>query len=49
MDAPTRQEIADEFGPWLSRLQFRGQGHESGEVFDTFGIRFVSNPYAPGA
>ena len=49
MDAPTRQEIADEFGPWLSRLQFRGQGHEGGQVFDTFGIRFVANPYAPGA
>lgn len=48
MVEPTRAEIADEFGPWLNQLQFRGQGYEQGHVFDTYGIRFVPNPYAPG-
>lgn len=48
MDAPPRVEIAEEFGAWLNRLQFRGEGYRDGNVFDTFGICFVSNPYAPG-
>jgi hypothetical protein len=48
MDAPTRREIADEFGPWLDRLQFRGQGYRDGAVFETFGIFYVPNPYGPG-
>jgi hypothetical protein len=45
MDAPTRPEIAVEFGPWLNQLQFRGQGYRDGKVFDTFGITFVADPY----
>ena len=48
MDAPTRPEIANEFGPWLNRLQFRGQGYRDGDVFETYGIQYVPNPYAPG-
>jgi hypothetical protein len=48
MDANTRPEIANEFGPWLNRLQFRGQGYRDGEVFESYGIQFVPNPYAPG-
>lgn len=48
MTEVTRPEIADEFGPWLNQLQFRGQGYEQGHVFDTYGIRYVANPYAPG-
>jgi hypothetical protein len=46
MDADVRPEIADEYGPWLSSLQFRGQGYKQGRVFDVFGICYVPNPYA---
>jgi len=45
MDAEVREEIAKEFGPWLYQLQFRGQGHKDGNVFDTYGITFVPDPY----
>ena len=48
MDGEKRNEIADEFGPWLNQLQFKGQGERDGNVFDTFGICDVPNPYAPG-
>ena len=48
MTAPSREEIKSLFGPWLSRLQFRGQGYREGEVFESFGIAFVPSPYAPG-
>jgi hypothetical protein len=46
MDAAVREEIALEFGPWLNRLQFRGQGYHEGEVFESFGIVYVPDPYA---
>jgi hypothetical protein len=45
MAAATRPEIADEFGCWLSRLQFKGQGYRDGEVHDQYGIVYVSDPY----
>lgn len=45
MGSDTRAEIATEFGPWLNQLQFRGQGHRDGNVFDTFGITYVPDPY----
>jgi hypothetical protein len=48
MNVATRQEIADEFGPWLNRLQFRGEGYHDGRVFSTYGVVFVPNPYGPG-
>ena len=38
MTAVTRHEIANEFGPWLRQLQFRGEGYCDGAVFETFGI-----------
>ena len=41
MNAPVRQEIADLFGNWLGRLQFRGEGYRDGRTFRTFGIVFV--------
>lgn len=49
MDAAVRPEIADEFGPLLSSLQYRGQGYKDGRVFDAYGIFLVPNPYAPAA
>jgi hypothetical protein len=48
MDAPTRPEIADEFGRWLHRLQYAGDGEREGRVFQCWGILYVQNPYAPG-
>lgn len=41
MDAPVRPEIAEAFGSWLDRLQFRGEGYRDGRVFRTFGIVHV--------
>lgn len=41
MDAPVREEIAAEFGPWLRRLQFEGDGHRDGHVFRSYGIVYV--------
>ena len=46
MDAPTRPEIADEFGPWLNQLQFKGEGYRNGVVFKCFGITHVPDPYS---
>ena len=48
MNATIRPEIADEFGPWLNRLQFRGEGHRDDQVFNSFGVCYVPNPYGPG-
>lgn len=45
MTAATRPEIADEFGPWLNQLQFRGQGYRDGNVYHTYGITYVPDPY----
>jgi hypothetical protein len=46
MNAPSRPEIAQLFGPWLSRIQFRGQGYRDGNAFGSFGIVYVPDPYA---
>jgi Protein of unknown function (DUF3800) len=48
MTKPTRPEIGDGFGPWLNRLQYRGEGHREGNVYQTYGICYVPNPYGPG-
>ncbi len=48
MDAPMRQEVGDEFGPWLHRLQYQGVGRRELQHFQTWGIVFVPNPYAAG-
>lgn len=45
MDAPTRIEIADEFGPWLKQLQFRGDTSRDGNTYPEFGIVYVPDPY----
>ncbi len=45
MDAPTRKEIADDYGQWLTQLQFRGKGARDGVVFESYGIVFVPDPY----
>jgi hypothetical protein len=48
MSAPTRGEIGDEFGPWIKQLQFHGEGRRDDSVFETWGIKYVPNPYTPG-
>ena len=45
MDAPLREEIATEFGPWLADLQFQGDAHKNGRIFQEYGIVFVPDPY----
>jgi hypothetical protein len=45
MDATTRQEIADEFGPWINQLQFRGEAYRDGNVYPEYGIVYVPDPY----
>jgi hypothetical protein len=45
MDADVRQEIADEFGPWISQLQFRGESYQDGKVYTEYGIVYVPDPY----
>lgn len=49
MDAPTRTEVADEFGPWLAQLQFRGEGYRDGNVYQEYGIVYVPDPYTSRA
>jgi hypothetical protein len=41
----TRTEIATEFGPKLSRLQWAGDAHKEGHVFHLWGIVYVADPY----
>ena len=45
MTAPGRDEIITEFGPWLRELQFDGDAYKDGQVFRTFGIVCVPDPY----
>ena len=45
MNAPVRQEIADEFEHWLKRLQYQGIGSHSGCAYPTNGIVYVPDPY----
>lgn len=45
MNEPTRPEIADEFGPWLHELQYRGRIQRDGRTYDSYGITYVPNPY----
>ena len=45
MDAATRPQIANEFGPWLNQLQFRGDAYRDGTVYQEYGIVFVPDPY----
>jgi hypothetical protein len=45
MDAPVREEIAQEFGPWLAQLQFRGQGYRDGSVYESYGIVYIEDPF----
>jgi hypothetical protein len=40
-----RTEIAEEFGPKISRLQWEGDGYRDGNVYRTYGIVLVNDPY----
>jgi hypothetical protein len=42
---PQRGEIATEFGPKIRRLQWSGQGYRDGQVYDSFGVVMVPDPY----
>jgi hypothetical protein len=45
MDTPVREEIAEEFGRWLNQLQYHGKGLREGFAFDSYGIKYVPDPY----
>ena len=45
MDADKRPEIAERFGPTLSKLQWRGEGKHRGDTFPSYGIVYVAEPY----
>jgi hypothetical protein len=42
-----REEIASEFGPKLQRLQWHGEGYRDGQVYRSWGIVLVQDPYSP--
>ena len=41
MDAPAREEIAEEFGPLIGRLQWRGNGRRQGLMYASYGVAYV--------
>ncbi len=41
----TRNEIHTEFGGRIGQLQFRGDGYKAGDIFYTYGIVHVPDPY----
>lgn len=45
MNAPVRDEIANEFRPWLDQLQFRGEANRDGNIYKEYGITYVPDPY----
>ncbi len=48
MNEPVRPEIAEEFGPWLHELQYKGMAQRDGRTYDSYGITYVRNPYGDG-
>lgn len=48
MNLPVREEISQEFAPWLNRLQYHGQALKDDQPFESYGITFVPNPYGEG-
>lgn len=45
MDAPVRQEIAEEFGPWIRNAQAKGRLVDENDTHQWFSIVFVPEPY----
>lgn len=45
MAAPARPEIEGEFVQWLRKLQFDEEGYRDGQVFKTYGVVYVPDPY----
>lgn len=45
MDAPTRPEIARDFGGLVNGLRWKGFGKRAGASFDSYGICYVPNLY----
>lgn len=45
MDATVRSEIEADFGPWLHRLEFRGEGYKEGKTFKSYGVVYVPDLY----
>ena len=41
MNEQKRDEIGNRIGPWLTQLQYHGESHKGGQVFESWGIIFV--------
>ena len=46
MNAPVRQELAVKCLDWLRELEWKGEGERDGNVFRTYGIIYVADPYS---
>lgn len=44
MDAPVRDEIASEFGPYIRSMQFHGDGYRDGQTFSDARSRLRAGP-----
>lgn len=42
---PVRDDIRTEFGGQVARLQFKGEAYNEGEVYPSYGIVYVPDPY----
>lgn len=45
LDEPARQDVVDEFRPWLDKLQFQGRSIDGGQEHHIYGYCFVPDPY----
>ena len=45
LDAPPRQEIVDEYRPWMDKLQFQGREVRGTEEYHIYGYCYVPDPY----
>ncbi len=47
MNAKTRDDIAELFSPWLERMQYHSEIRQGNNIFNTYGIVYVPDPYTP--
>lgn len=46
LDAEAKEELANDYGAWLHRLQYQGSIEMDGQQFRSYGVVFVPDPYA---
>jgi hypothetical protein len=45
LNSELREDVAEEFGPWLHRLQYSATIERDGQQYQSYGIVFVPDPY----